>query len=95
MSENTIKIKIEDFYLTLPHPANFALHKLIISERRTKGEKAIKDKNAAILILKALINKGESRLIKGAFHLFAKKLQNKIISILEEVKEEEILEVLR
>mgnify|MGYP001559656967 CR=1 FL=1 len=96
LSPNTIKVKIENFYLTLPHPANFALHKLIISQRRLKGEKALKDKNTAILILKALISKGESHIIKRVFdHLFIKKLQNKIISILEETREEAILEALQ
>jgi len=94
LSENTIKVKIENFYLTLPHPASFALHKLIISERRTKGEKAIKDKNASILILRALMDKGEARLIKNTFSLLAKKWQNKIRGSLEEAKEEAILKVL-
>jgi hypothetical protein len=48
------------------------------------------------LILKALISKGESHIIKRVFdHLFIKKLQNKIISILEETREEAILEALQ
>ena len=40
LSGNTIKVKIENFYVTLPHPVNFALHKLIIFQRRLKEEKA-------------------------------------------------------
>lgn len=57
--QDAIKVKVEDIEVNLPHPANFALHKLIIFQRRTKEEKIIKDRNAAINILKALINKGE------------------------------------
>jgi hypothetical protein len=41
--QETIKVQIEGIELSLPHPANFAFHKLIISQRRLKEEKAIKD----------------------------------------------------
>jgi hypothetical protein len=67
LSENTIKVKIEDFYLTLPHPVNFTLHKLIVFQRRSKEDKAIKDRNIALEILKALINKGEVNIIRQIF----------------------------
>ena len=43
LTANTIQVKVEDFIVTVPHPANFALHKLIVSQRRTKEEKAVKD----------------------------------------------------
>lgn len=42
LSGNTVNVKVEDFHVTLPHPVNFALHKLIIFQRRLKEEKAIK-----------------------------------------------------
>ncbi|MEI8348693.1 MAG: GSU2403 family nucleotidyltransferase fold protein [Candidatus Omnitrophota bacterium] len=79
LSNNTIKVKIDDFYLTLPHPANFALHKLIIFQRRAKKDKAEKDRNTAIEILKALINKGEAHIIKNVFRSVHRKWQNKIL----------------
>lgn len=89
--DNTIRIEFKDFYVTLPHPANFALHKLIIFQRRANPDKAIKDRNAAIEILKALINKGELKSIKHVFKSVPLKWQNKIIKGLKEAKEEEIL----
>lgn len=94
LSSNTIRVKVENFYLTLPHPANFALHKLIVFQRRIKEEKALKDKKAAIEILNALINKGESRIIKNVFNSVLLKWQKKIIRGLEEFKEKKILEIL-
>lgn len=94
LSSNTIKIKIEDFYLTLPHPANFALHKLIIFQRRAKKEKAEKDKNTAIEILRALINKGEADIIKNIFRSVHRKWQNKILKGLKGVGEKGIEEIL-
>jgi hypothetical protein len=94
LSSNTINVKIEDFYVTLPHPANFALHKLIIFQRRLKQDKAVKDKNIAIEILKSLIDKGEASTIKKIFNSIPQKWQKKVIKGLEETKEREILAIL-
>lgn len=95
LSDKTIKAKIEDFSLTLPHPANFALHKLIIFQRRLKQDKATKDKNTAIGILQALIDKGESAIINEVFNSIPKKWQNKIIKGLESAEDKDILAVLQ
>lgn len=94
LSSNTIKVKVEDFYVILPHPANFALHKLIIFQRRLKEDKAIKDRNAAIEILKALIKKGETVTIKHVLNSMLLKWQKKVIKGLEEAKEKDILDIL-
>ena len=94
LSSNIIKVKIEDFYVTLPHPANFALHKLIIFQRRLRQDKAIKDKNIAIEILKSLIDKGESSIIKQIFNSIPQKWQKKVMKGLEETKEKEIINLL-
>jgi len=94
LAENTIKVKVENFSIYLPHPANFALHKLIIFQRRFKEEKAIKDRNAAIEILKALVNKGEKDTIRKVFNSLLPKWQKKVIRGLEEIKEKEILGIL-
>lgn len=94
LTKNVIKIKVEDFTISMPHPANFALHKLIIFQRRFKKEKAIKDRNAAIDILKALIKKGEETTIKHVFNSMIPKWKKKVIKGLEEAKEKEILDIL-
>ena len=94
LSSNTIKVKIEDFYLILPHPANFALHKLIIFQRRTKEEKAIKDRDTAVEILEALINKGDAAIVRQVFDSVPQKWQKKIIKGLEETKEKVLLDKL-
>lgn len=95
LSANTIKVKVEDFYVTLPHPANFALHKSIIFQRRLKEEKAVKDRNTAIEILKALINKGESAVIKQVFNSIPQKWQNRVIKGLNESQDKDILIILQ
>lgn len=92
---DTIKVKSEDFVLTLLHPANFALHKLIIFQRRSNREKAVKDKNAALDVLKALIEKGEMHKIEKTFVSVPPKWRKKILKGLEESGEEQILHILR
>lgn len=94
LSVNTIKVKVEDFYITLPHPANFALHKLIIFQRRLKEDKAAKDRNTAIEILKALINKGDSAVIKQVFNSIPQKWQNRVIKGLSKSEDKDIVAVL-
>ena len=56
LSQDIITSKIGSIKVTLPHPANFALHKLLVMGRRPKAEKQAKDKEAAIKILNALID---------------------------------------
>jgi hypothetical protein len=94
LCENTIKIKVEDFYLTLPHPANFSLHKFIISKRRVEKNKAMKDANTAIKILKALISKGEGNIVNNVFRSTPRNWQKRIIRGLQEAKGKEILSIL-
>lgn len=94
LSQNTIKVEVENFHITLPHPANFALHKLIIFQRRLKEEKAIKDRNTAIEILKALINKGEAVEVKKIMKALPAKWQKKIADGLKIVADKEVKEIL-
>lgn len=65
--EDTIKVPVEDFKVTLPHPARFALHKLIIAQRRKNKDKALKDNRMAIEILQDLIEAGDKESIFIAY----------------------------
>lgn len=91
--QNTIQIIIENIPLNLPHPANFALHKLIISGRRREKEKSHKDIAEAVKILKTLIDKGETAVINKVFDSISRKYQKKIIKLLEETKELDVLKI--
>ena len=92
---NTIKVKIDKMKLILPHPANFALHKLIVSQRRKNRDKKEKDRTAALNVIKALIKKNESINLRKTFNSIPVKWRNKIIKGLEAIKEEEIVQILR
>jgi hypothetical protein len=67
LAKDTLVVEIQDVKITLPHPARFALHKLIISHRRPTEEKRPKDIEAAAVVLKALIRKGLTGNIEKAF----------------------------
>jgi hypothetical protein len=88
--KGTINVTVEGLSLKLPHPANFALHKLIIYQRRANAEKAMKDKDAAVEILKALIAKGELGVLRGVFNDAPATWRKKILEGLEKAGEEEI-----
>ncbi|MDD5530309.1 MAG: GSU2403 family nucleotidyltransferase fold protein [bacterium] len=89
-----IQVSVEGIKITLPHPAVFSLHKLIISERRQDKEKAIRDKESAKRILKALIEKGESDTIKEVFGSVCVSWQKKILKNLDRVEDNEVISLL-
>ena len=95
LTDNTIKVKVENFFVAVTHPANFALHKLIIFQRRRNEDKAVKDRNSAVEILKALIGKGEAQTVVKIFTSVPTKWQSKIIKGLETAGEKEILKILK
>ncbi len=94
LSQNTIKSKVGSTTITLPHPANFALHKLLVMSRRPKVEKQKKDKDAAIKILTALIDSKQSNTIKNAFQAMPKRWQGIVKKQLTDITEKRILEAL-
>jgi hypothetical protein len=95
LTHSLIHLKVEEIEIVLPHPANFALHKLIIFQLRTSPAKQIKDKDEAVKILKALVDKGETEIIKQVFGAVNKSWQQKILQGLSGTGEKELLEMLR
>lgn len=94
LSEKVIKINVNGITISIPHPAWFAIHKLIVTQRRTKAEKADKDLTVAIALLHNLINMKQSKFVMEAFDSVSKKWQGKIINLLKNSHEEEILKVI-
>jgi hypothetical protein len=75
LAQRTIQIAFGGTTVTAPHPANFAIHKLIISTRRTKPEKRDKDRALAVEILKALVDVGEADTITQLLQSLPKSWQ--------------------
>jgi len=91
LTDNVIQVKVENFKILLPHPAYFALHKLIIAQRRTNPEKSAKDKKAALGILRALIDKGDTEIIKSVVASLPPKWKKKIVAGVAGIEESNVL----
>jgi len=63
---NTVQVDFRGLPVRLPHPVRFALHKLIVSERRS-SEKAERDRSQAVMVLQAVEDSGEVDAIKEVF----------------------------
>lgn len=78
LAEDTISTKVEGVCVRLPHPANFALHKLVVLSRRAGHAKQAKDKEAAIRVLEALIDNGQEDRIGKVFDAMPPRWQSKV-----------------
>jgi hypothetical protein len=83
LMDDVIQADVEDFIITLPHPAPFALHKLIIAQRRKNKDKSIKDHQMAVDLLRALIQKGDTPRIQKTFNLLPSPWQKKVLKGLD------------
>ena len=94
-AQNTITAQVDDVEVTLPHPANFALHKLLVLSRRPTPEKQAKDKEAAVRILRVLLEKGEEALVRSAFNTMPPKWQTRVKAQLAGLSDKMILNALQ
>lgn len=94
LEQNSMRFKTMGLEVNLPHPAAFALHKLIISKRRLKEEKRLRDSQSAHHILNCLIENGDCDIIKKIYDGLPKKWKTRILSTLEDPEEKDILALL-
>lgn len=89
LTDETILIPINGFSGRFPHPARFALHKLLIGPRRKNKEKEFKDLYYAFALLEILIQSGQAKEIKKHFDQMPngwKKTLKNFLSKKEETK---------
>jgi len=91
LARDPIQLNFDDVTVTLPHPVDFALHKLLIAGRRKNKDKAEKDRNQAIALLRALIDAGEIDIIRSVYNGLPKPWQKTIRQELLALGEEQIL----
>lgn len=95
LAENIIQVNVDGILVAVPHPANFALHKLIVAHRRRDKNKSTRDREAAILILKRLARKKEQDIFINVFNSIPKKWRQTIILELKIANEDKIIEMLQ
>lgn len=67
LSRDTIVVSYDGLDLRLPHPASFALHKLIVSGRRAKADKAEKDLGQGMELMTTLMELGRGEELIAKF----------------------------
>ena len=92
--KDKITIRFEGIDVVLPHPARFAMHKLVVAQRRTNKDKAQKDNLVAVDILNDLVDAGERDLIRSVYKEFSLPWQKKIAAALKRLDADAISAVL-
>ena len=95
LADNVTSVDLQGLRIKVPHPAAFALHKLLIFKRRRTIEKQLKERREALYVLKVLISMGNSEIIVSKFNSMHTSWQKKIQSVLRELEETEILKILQ
>lgn len=89
-----ICVTLSGIPVRLPHPADFGLHKLFISNRRKNADKKVKDLEMAFAVLDALLEKGETASLAEAFQDTTPKEQKTIMNLLKKNGRENLLSLL-
>ncbi len=79
---DTIAVPFRSVNLRLPHPANFAIHKLLISGRR-HSDKAGRDREQAAAVMRALQSTGQGARLRSVFAALPPKWKAQIIRAIE------------
>ena len=95
LAQNTILVESKGIKVSVPHPAAYGLHKLIVSQRRTSKEKMLKDRESGMSVLRALIEKGESDTIKTMFNNMLPAWREKVLDALTKYDEQDVMRVLK
>jgi hypothetical protein len=75
----TVTVKIKDINLTLPHPACFVLHKLIVYKRRPRTDKRARDIEQITRVLGLLEKEKELDSLADVYAQLHKRWQNGIL----------------
>lgn len=75
---NPITIDYQGLPVKVSHPADFAIHKLIISDKRTKNDKAHKDREQALAVWDMLLDMGEVHILTKAVSGISVKWQKSL-----------------
>ena len=88
--EDTVLLKLGSIALRVPNPARFGLHKLIVSERRTKPDKAMRDREQAVDVLRAVFARGEGRSVRDLFDSLPKGWKKDILNALKKAEADDL-----
>lgn len=91
LAQDPIQMLFHGIKVTLPHPANFALQKLLIAKRRKEKGKAEKDRAQSIAILTALSETSGFEIVRALYRSIPKSWQRTIRQELAAMDEGDLL----
>lgn len=80
--------------ITVPHPAAFALHKLLVVTRRQDPQKQRKDLDSAVHVLELLEQKHEIHVVRTLFTKFPSRWQKTILTTLRGAQQDHLADLL-
>lgn len=93
--ERKVTVRVGGIGVAMPHPINFSLQKLIISNRRRNQEKKAKDRRQAVEALRAVVRKGDGGLARKTFDAMPPKWRKAALAALEAADAQDILKLMR
>lgn len=90
----TVRLPFGNVPVNVPHPAAFALHKLLVALRRGNVEKKRKDLDAAVLVLDLLNKKRELQLARDLLAKFPPGWKKRILATLRREHLEGLIDLL-
>ena len=94
LAQNPVQVPFHDMHLTVPHPAGFALQKLLVAGRRKERGKAEKDRTQAAAVLRALLSTEEFGMVGALYCSMPKSWQKTIKHEFTELGEQELLKLI-
>ncbi len=94
LAANTISLVFDHMTLKLPHPAAFALHKLIVMKRRIRSQKALKDRDQALLLMDFLVKNNKARELKDKYLAMHPKWRKMVVAALKGLDRADIINLL-
>lgn len=95
LERDTIVVRVSSLEVTIPHPVNFGLHKILVSSRRTNAEKQNKDLEAGLELLRMCIKDRDERRLLDLFRSISKNQQRMIATSFKQRKAEDLMEILK
>ena len=95
LARNVIAVKIDGMTIKVPHPAAFALQKLLVFERRTKQDKAERDRKQAIMVLDFIMEKKAYRELKSIFNSMSESWKKKVLKSLLKAEKNDLVKLLK
>ncbi len=94
LESDTMTVDFNGLKVTLPHPVNFGVHKMIVSSRRKNIDKKTKDIQVGLEVLRLCIDNRDEPKLVGLFKSISQKQQKGVMKSFEDHEAEDIARIL-